>query len=206
MKRLFLFIVFILTLTSCSSKQEQYPTIQDKLSNMESYKTNAQITYISAKGATVYDAVIYAKRDKRYRIEINSPEDYRGNVVMYDGKLVWQYNPRLQDNKISANPPDKASRREIILFSFLENYAKSMETTVSAGSIDKAKTTVLEAKLPSSSKLLQSEKLFVDNETMLPLRLVIYDSGNNEKIVANFSDFKYNQKIEDSIFKPDKAA
>lgn len=204
MKKLFLFIFFILTLTSCASKQEEYPTIQDKLSNMQSYKTDAEITYISNKGNTTYNATIYAKNDERYRIEVNSPEDYRGNIIMYDGKLVWQYNPHLQDNKISANPPDKASRREIILFSFLKNYAKSMETTVATANVDKAKTTVLEAKLPSSTKLLNSEKLFVDNETMLPVKLVIYDSDNNEKIVVNFSNFEYNQKIEDDVFKLQK--
>ncbi len=201
MKKLILFILFIITFTSCSPKEEKYPTIQDKLSNMQSYKTDAEITYISNKGSTSYNAVIYAKNDERYRIEVNSPEDYKGNIIMYDGKLVWQYNPHLQDNKISANPPDKASRREIILFSFIKNYAKSMETTVASANVDNTKTTVLEAKIPSSTKLLSSEKLFVDNETALPVKLVIYDSDNNEKIVVNFSNFEYNQKIEDDVFK-----
>ncbi len=199
MKRL-LFLILIL-LTGCSLQQtEEYPTIQDKLSNMESYKTNAHITYISNKGTTEYDTVIYAARDGKYKIEVSSPEDYKGNIIMYDGKLVWQYNPHLSENKISANPPYIESRREIILFSFLKNYANSMETTVAAANVEKSDTTVLEGTLPSTSKLLKSEKLFVDNETMNPLKLVIYDSEGNEKIVASFSNFEYNLKLEDNVF------
>ncbi|MGN1317548.1 MAG: outer membrane lipoprotein carrier protein LolA, partial [Lachnospirales bacterium] len=140
-----------------------------------------------------------AKNDGKYRIDINSPEDYKGNIVLYDGKLVWQYNPHLENNKICANPPEKASRREIILFSFLENYNTSMETT--AVSVPTVPKTILEAPLKSTSPLFFKEKLFINNDEMLPEKLVIYDKENKERIVVKFTDFKYNIKLEDEIFK-----
>lgn len=168
---------------------------------MKSYKTSAEITYFSNKGNTTYNTEICAVNDERYRIDITAPEEYKGNFIMYDGKLVWQYNPHLENNKISANPPDKESRREIILFSFLKNYAKSMNTSVMASNIQNTSATVLEAELPGNNSLLKSEKLFVDNEKMVPLKLVIYDSENKERIVVNFSNFEYNNKIDENIFK-----
>lgn len=191
-------ILLILILTACTSTP-QYPTIQEKLSQMTSYQTNAEITYISNKGSTTYNTTISALSDGKYRIDITSPEDYNGNVVLYDGKLVWQYNPHLENNKICANPPEKASRREIILFSFLENYNTTMETTaVSATAIPQ---TILEAPLKSTNPIFAKEKLFIDNEKMLPQKLIIYDSENKERIVVKFSNFEYNKKLDDTIFK-----
>ncbi len=191
-------ITIVMTLMSgCTGNTEEYPTIQDKLAAMKSYKTNAEISYISNKGTTVYDSIINAKADGKYRIDITAPEEYKGCVIMYDGKLVWHYNPHLENNKISANPPDKASRREIILFSFLENYQKSMDTTAEAAA---SQNTILETTIPGDIPLLNKEKLIIDNKEMLPVSLIISDKENNERIVVKFSGFEYNNKTDDSIF------
>lgn len=196
-----LFLLFLIVFVTACTKVEQYPSIQDKLSKMTSYQTQAEITYISNKGTTCYNTIIYAKQDGKYKITVTAPPDYKDNVVLYDGKLVWQYNPHLENNKISANPPDKQSRREVILFSFLKNYATSMETTVATATAENQKTTVLQAVLPGKSPILASEKLFVDNEKMLPVKLVLYDNKNKERIVVKFNNFEYNKKLEDEIFK-----
>ncbi len=203
MKRLFLFLC-ILILTGCTKSQNSYPTIQDKLMAMESYSADCKITYISNKGETVYETSHKAGRDGRYRIETSKPDEYKDNVIMYDGKMVWHYNPNLKDNKISINPQDKASRREILLFSFIENYVKSKDVGVETASLDESRCTVLEAKLAGGNKLLSSEKLWVDNESQNPVQLVIYDENNKERIVAEFSNFVYNCNLDEKDFQINK--
>ncbi len=199
MKKIIILLMTML-LCSCSQGKTAYPTIQEKLTSMESYKTDARLTYISDKGETVYSAVQTAAKDGRYRIETSQPEDYKGNIVMYDGKMVWQYNPQLENNKISVNPPDKASRREIILFSFLENYVKSSDVSLGVASLDESLCTVLEARIPGDNAFMSTEKLWVDNKTQDPVKLVIYDSENKERIVAEFTNFEYNYSIDDNTF------
>lgn len=199
MKKIIILLMLLL-LPACAQNRTAYPTIQEKLTSMESYRTDAELTYISGKGETQYTASQIADKSGRYRIETSKPEEYTGNIVMYDGKMVWQYNPSLKDNKISVNPPDKAARREIILFSFLENYVKSKDVSLSVASLDESLCTVLEAQIPGDNKLLATEKLWVDNETQNPVRLVIYDSENKERIVAQFSNFEYNYPIDDNTF------
>lgn len=203
MKRLFLFLC-VLILTGCTKGQNSYPTIQDKLMAMESYQADCKITYISNKGETVYETTHKASRDGRYRIETSKPDEYKDNVVMYDGKMVWHYNPNLKDNKISINPQDKASRREILLFSFIENYVKSKDVGVETANLDESRCTVLEAKLAGGNKLLSTEKLWVDNESQNPLQLVIYDENNKERIVAEFSNFVYNCNLDEKDFQINK--
>lgn len=202
MKRLFL-LLCIMVLAGCT-QAKSYPSIQDRLMAMESYETDCRLTYISNKGKTVYETKQLAERSGRYRIETSKPEEYKNNIVMYDGKMVWQYNPNLKENKIRISPPDKASRREVLLFSFIENYVKSKDTGVETAALDESRCTVLEAKLPGGSRLLATEKLWIDNESQNPIKLVIYDENNDERIVAEFSNFVYNCNLDEKDFQIDK--
>lgn len=199
MKRLFLFFL-ILLLGGCSLMQKEYPSIQDRLMAMTSYSTDCKLTYISNKGETIYETTQIADNNGRYKVETSSPEQYKNNIVLFDGNLVWQLNPNLKENQISINPPDKASRREIILFSFIENYVKSKDTTVQTSSLDESKCTVLEAIIPGDNNMLSKEKLWIDNESKNPIKLIIYDKEGKERIVAEYSKFVYNCKIDDKTF------
>lgn len=201
MKKLLLFLLlFLLPITACRSSKNQYPTIQDKLMAMTSYKTDCTIIYISNKGQREYTTTQMASNDGRYRIETKLPEEYKNNIIVYDGKMVWHYNPNLKDNKISINPPDKMARREIILFSFIENYVKSKDTGVTTAKLDESLCTVLEAKIPGDNTFMFTEKLWIDNETKTPQKLIIYDKDNKERIVAEFSNFVYNCNLKDKDF------
>lgn len=201
MKKLLLFLMlFLLPLTACQGSKNQYPTIQDKLMAMTSYQADCTIIYISNKGQREYTITQLASNDGRYRIETKLPEEYKNNIIVYDGKMVWHYNPNLKDNKISINPPDKMARREIILFSFIENYVKSKDTDVTTAKLDESLCTVLEAKIPGDNSFMSTEKLWIDNETKTPQKLIIFDKDNKERIVAEFSNFVYNCNLKDKDF------
>ena len=72
----------------------------------------------------------------KYKMTINSPKEYKGCSVLYDGNMIWQYNPNLPNNKISILPTDKASRREILVFSFMKNYVQTDRADVTASTLD----------------------------------------------------------------------
>lgn len=201
MKRPILVIsLFLVLLAGCGKKTgTEYKNIQEKLMSMESYSCNANISYINNKGEDNITASICAMKDGRYRFEATGPDTYRGNVIIFDGKMVWNCNPAAEQ-KVRVTSPDKPERYELILFSFLENYVNSMDTTVESASIDQSKCTVLEADIPGDNKFIAKEKLWVDNESMTPLRLVIYDDEGGERIRADIEDFQYNCSIDEDKF------
>ena len=82
---------------------------------------------------------------------------------------------------------------------FIKNYNKSLETSVEVTNISQKPFTVLEAEIPGDS-FLCSEKLFVDNKTIKPKKLIIYDKEQSERIIVNFDDFDYNFELSDSVF------
>ncbi len=192
-------IILMLVISGCSKPITGYKNVQDKLMAMESYVAEADITYINNKGEDKCKTLQYALNDGKYRIEVTEPSQQQGNVILYDGKMVWSYNPSVEQ-KVQVNAPDKPERYELILFSFIENYVKSQDVAVESASLDESLCTVLEAEIPGENKFLATEKLWLDNESMLPVKLVIYDTDGKERIIAQFSNFQYNCQIEQSKF------
>ena len=201
------FIMFVLALAGCSkaSDTNEYATIQDKLVNMESYSCEAEVTFYSNKGENKYTINQQAKNDGRYFLETTSPDNVKGNIILFDGNMLWQYNPNL-DSKISVGDKDKMERKEICLFTFLENYLKSKDVALETANIDESVYTILEAKIPGGNKYFDSEKLFINNETTLPERLVIYDTEGKERVLVTYNNFVYNPEIEDSKFNVENIA
>lgn len=196
-------IIFSIIFTGCSKeKLSDYDKLQKNLIEMNSYICDAEVKYISNKGENTYQTKQWALSDGRYKIETLSPDDVKGGVVLFDGKMIWQYNPQI-DSKVSLNNPDKPERTQINIFTFLSNMVKSQDVGVESATLDESLYTVFEAKIPGSSKFFSTEKLWVENKTMLPARLEIYDTDLKTRVEAEFKNFQYNPKIEDSIFSLD---
>lgn len=199
-KILALFFAFILVFSGCGGgKISDYDKMQKRLVEMTSYICEADIKYISPKTENTYKAKQWVLSDGRYKIETTEPEEVKGNIILYDGNLLWQYNPKLE-SKISLNTPDKPERVQINIFTFLSNMVNSQDVGVESSSMDKSLYTVFEAKIPGNSKYFAHEKLWLDNETLNPARLEIYDTEGEMRAEVVFSSFEYNPKIEDDVF------
>lgn len=203
MKFLRMLVMFILTITLFGCGKDNsvngYKNIQEAIMNMESYTADIHVTYISNKGESVYDIMQMAKKDGKYILKTNFPESMTGNIIMYDGSLIWHYNPQV-DSKISVIDNERMERREINIFTFLENHLKSNDIAVETSSIDEEVYTILEAMIPSTNQYFANEKLWLNNKTNLPEKLIIYDTEGKERIIVEYSNFVYNPELEDSVF------
>ncbi|GEM_PF-486034 len=195
-KVIFMAVLAAVMLTGCGDGKRG--SAYDMLKNTESYSTKAEVRYISNKGENIYDTVQTAKKDGRYRIDTVAPEQYKDTSLIYDGKLVWQKAGDTDKIKVTSNSPERAL---LILYSFIENHEKSMEeATVTTSASPNSAFTVLEADIAGNDKIFSKEKLWLDEKNGTPTKLVIYNDEGKEKIVVNFSEFKYNESIDDDIF------
>ncbi len=201
MKKFLLALAFIILLCGCSGRAKGYASVQDKLMNMSTYRADVEIAYISDKEESIYKAVETAQNDGRYKIVTYYPDNFKDNAILFDGEMIWQYNPNVE-KKISVSSKDKPERSELILFSFMENYVKSTDTTVATMNAGGEECTVLEADIEGAGKFMASEKLWVDNESMSPVKLVIYDADGGERIRVTFSAFEYNCELAEDEFVP----
>lgn len=194
-------LLCILSLGGCAKEEKltELSTIQKQLTEMDGYYCTAELTRTSNKGESVYGTNQYVKSTGEYRLELTSPENATGNYTIFDGKQICQYNPRL-DSKIIKDVPASQHRNELFLNQFIQNYLQSEDVGVETAALDETQCIVLEASIPGTDSALTSEKLWVDRETALPRRLVLYDADGQERYRLDYDEFVYNPEFENNLF------
>ena len=118
---------------------------------------------------------------------------------MFDGERICQYNPRL-DSSIIRDIPESQHRNELFLSQFIQNYMQSEGVSVETAALDESRCIVLEAIIPGNDAALASEKLWVDRESLLPVRFVIYDAEGEERYSMDYSSFEFDPQFDDALF------
>lgn len=189
-----------LSLVACQKEEvlSETDAIQKQLVEMDGYTCTATLTRTSNKGEQVYETNQYYKSTGEYRLELTAPEAVAGNYTVFDGTRIAQYNPKL-DEQIIKDVPESQHRNELFLGAFIENYMQSEGVGVEAAAIDDSKCIVLEAVIAGDS-VLTSEKLWVDRETYLPKRFVLYDVNGTERYRLEYDEFAFNPEFPEDIF------
>ena len=210
--KVILLLGFLITLviSGCSRRAlpgepalSAYEQIHRKLTEMENYRARATVEFRSNRSTNVYETIQVAKMDGRYRVEVTGPENVVGYITLFDGSSIFQFNPRISA-KVSVSMMENPERTEIFVTSFVRNYMESAVVSVSSGNLGNNDFTILEASLPGTHPYLVTERLWVNNKTLFPERLVIYDGDQNERIVVIFHEFEYNITLEEDFFTLDK--
>ncbi|MCL2461659.1 MAG: hypothetical protein FWF44_03270 [Defluviitaleaceae bacterium] len=180
--------------------QTAYEKIQTMLVNLTSFKADASVEYKSNKGSNTYDTLQQCRITGEYRIEVTGPKKVAGNVSIFDGKVISQFNTNIS-GRVNVTATENQERSEILLTNFIKNYLSSQEVSISVANIASEQCTVLEAAIPGNHPYLATEKLWVDNTTLKPVQLVIYDQQSSERIIVTYKTFEYNIQLDDSLFK-----
>lgn len=173
--------------------------IQKALAEMEGYSCTAELTRTSNKGQNTYGTKQYYKSTGEYRLELTSPESVAGNYTVFDGQRICQHNPRL-GSSIIKDVPESQHRNELFLGQFVKNYMQSEGVSVEAAALDETKCAVLEAVIPGNDAAVATEKLWVDRESLLPVRFVIYDADGEERYRLDYEEFVFNPAFEEGLF------
>jgi len=176
-----------------------FEQIQRMLFEMQSYRAIATVEYRSNKGVNVYETVQHARITGEYRIEVTAPAEVAGSVTANNGQQILQFNSRV-NGRVSLAVQETQERSEIFLTNFIHNYRQSQEVSVSVADMDEGVRTVLEANVPGNHPYLSLARLWVDNDTLLPVKLVIFDADGAERVVVTYHVFEYNVILEDGLF------
>ncbi|MCL2527396.1 MAG: hypothetical protein FWE42_03170 [Defluviitaleaceae bacterium] len=176
-----------------------FEQIQRMLFEMQSFRAIATVEYRSNKGVNVYETVQHARITGEYRVEVTAPAEVAGSVTANNGQQILQFNSRV-NGRVSLAVQETQERSEIFLTNFIHNYRQSEEVSVNVADMDEGVRTVLEANVPGNHPYLSMSRLWVDNETLLPVKLVIFDADGAERIIVTYHVFEYNVVLDDGLF------
>ena len=195
--------VTVATLGGCGSPLVQkslYDRISETLTGLTSYEALATVRYYSNNSTNAYDTKQECLSTGEYRVEVLQPSEGAGNVTVFDGKTITQYNP-LTGGKIAIGTTETPERSEIFLTSFIKNHLAGQEVTIAVSeSSDDARYTTLDANIPGDNPYLSTERLVIDNETLKPTQLIIMDEKGKERITVTYSTINYNVPLDKSVF------
>ncbi|MCL2236111.1 MAG: hypothetical protein FWB98_06705 [Defluviitaleaceae bacterium] len=176
-----------------------YEQIHRRLVNMEGFSAQATVTYISNNNTHVYETTQHALASGQYRIEVTSPDNVAGNTTIFDGQTISQFNPNV-GGFVTQQAEEVPERVEILLTSFVRNFITSNEVTVTASATDEALSTVLETVIPGEHPYISAARLWVCNDSLNPLRMVIFDQAGAERVIVAYNTFEFNPEMPDDTF------
>jgi len=192
----FLLILSSMVLTSCDKPPKDNNDITTYLKNMESYTTEMNMDVKNDKQTINYKAKQSYLRGGGYKLELN-----KSRVFIYKN-----------DNKIYVSDKNNGTKYvqskdfdEVFKLSFIGEYIGLLYTNEEikyvTKTINNIEYTVIELLIPGSNKNINKALLYVNNKSMLPDRMVIYDINNKVKIEITYTKFRPNVKVEPSVFK-----
>ncbi len=198
---LFLSFSLLFTAAACSRKENlsELDAIQKQLAEMAGYACTATLTRTNDRGTQTYETKQYAKATGEYRLELTAPERVAGNYTVFDGEQIAQYNARV-DSSVIKDVPESQHRNELFLGQFISNYMQSEGVSVETAAVDDARCIVLEAVIPGNDPALATEKLWVDRESKLPVRFVLYDTTGEACYQLDYSSFQFDPQFDDALF------
>lgn len=176
-----------------------FEQVQRMLMELENFRAIATVEYRSNKGINTYETMQHARITGEYRIEVTAPEHVAGSVTTHDGQQIFQFNSRV-NGSVNLLVRETPERSEVFLTSFIKNYLQSSEVSVSVAEMDEGVRTVLDASVPGEHPYLSTARLWVDNTTLNPVKLVIFDRDGVERIIVTYHVFERNVELADSLF------
>ncbi|APC42181.1 germination lipoprotein GerS-related protein [Clostridium estertheticum] len=195
---LFLSLLFILSsviFTSCDKTPKDTNDITTFLKNMDSYTTNMNMDIKNDKQTINYKAKQSYLKGGGYKLELN-----KNRVFIYksDDKIY------IKDKNNGRSYVQSKSFDEVLKLSFIGEYIGLLYTNEEikyvTKNVNNIEYTVINLFIPGNNKNINNALLYVNNKSMLPEKMIIYDNSGKEKINITYTNFIANLKIEPKEF------
>lgn len=190
MKRWILICLAILvafTFYGCNSKADTADI--HFFRDLKSYEATVTVNFFKDKEPNTIQIRQVAHMNGTYEMTVLAPKHLEGVTIKCDGQKVTEYYPSI-DKEIEApfNPVQNETLLTTLVKRFLENDTTSKEETTLNGQ----KATTYEIPINSNIKYFSKEKIWLNEEKLMPLQVIIYDNEGNIVIEMIYNTFKIN--------------
>lgn len=195
---LFLCVLLLLSLslvTSCNKKPKNTNDITMFLKNMDSYTTEMSMDVKNDRQTINYVATQSYLRGGGYKLELN-----KDRVFIYK----TDDNIYVSDKNNGTKYVQSKDFDEVFKLCFIGEYIGLLYTNeeikYTLESKDDVEYTVIDLFIPGNNKNINNALLYVNTKSMIPEKMVIYDTKGIEKIEIRYTNFLPNAKVESSEF------
>ncbi len=178
-----------------------YEKIHSYYSKMECYSARIDFTVYSNKTENEYQAIEKAMGNDKFYIKTKAPESSLSVTTISNGEKTKTVT---EGSDYSVTLPSCDAQGLLFINSFFKTYYASEETVHTVSDSQNGNVTILETTLSPLSKNATKISLSINNESLAPEEITVYNLSGNPWIKGKFSEFKYNDKdINESVFSTD---
>lgn len=192
---LVLFILLSTLIFGCGKNKTSDKDIVEYLKNIQSYTSDGEIIVKNDRQEIKYNIKQVYDQKMGYKLDIN---DERSNIYIAEKIYVF--------DKI-ANKKYKVGNEfdEFLYMTFINEYVKMLYTNPEIKckkmDMDNRVYYQLELDIPKINKNMSKAFLYIDMETLLPWKMLIYTDKNEEAVIVNYKNFVINEVIDPNNFK-----
>ena len=163
--------------------------IVDYILNTSSYEAQVTVNVTSNKNNNKYILKqTYQNPDKSTQ-EVIEPSNIEGIKIENDGEKIKIENSRLNLNTILENY-NYLGDNSLDLHSFIEDYRKDDKET----SEETEKEIIMKARNHIENIYIQNKTLYIDKQTLKPIKMEIKDNKQNTTIYILYNEVKLNNE------------
>lgn len=203
-----IFIVVALFFSGCAEKNlspEQIAAqMMDKENNTRDYSYTMHVTSYFGGETKETESKTISKKPNLIKSIVTEPGKENQTIIVSDGKIVWSYTPDTNTvTKIKISKTSEFTKNDYT--NIIDNFLNDTNVTVlGVENVDGRKTYLLET-IPKENdgdyELIYKTKIWVDQETWMPLKYETYNGDGNLTMKLEIQDLKVNTGIPDSEFK-----
>ena len=196
-------LVFALSFTLCGCSGKFSPPTVDKmkkeLNSLASYQCDVKMSVTNNRSTNDYVMKHYYKKAGKYRIEIASPEELKGQVTIYDGSSAYVFHPGIAQYLVTQN---FIASMEHYAFAgaFLEHLEQDAGVRYAREKVGDKLYFVMEFDIENGSMYMQKEKIWFDVQELTPWKAEIYDKDGKATVQVYYDNFIMNPKLDDKLF------
>ncbi|HEY3315483.1 MAG TPA: outer membrane lipoprotein carrier protein LolA [Bacillota bacterium] len=173
---------------------------------LQDYQGVLEVQYsLAGAGQTVQIRQSF-KKPARYRLEFLAPEEIKGQLTVFDGQTMWFYNP--QDNEVTvfeqAGEDVTGQDQKALLSGVVGEVSRATAVKVAGRARVVGRPAYLVELTPPGPKgedVVQRERVWVDRQTWLPLKVEAYNAGGAVISAATYTQVKVDAGLPDELFR-----
>ena len=197
-ERLFCFLFVFYFLCERFVKIENSEQAFDYIKSLKNYISDVKITFKNDRGEGSFYLKQYSNVDSIYRMDLEGDRSY----IYKDDKI------HVKDIKNTTEYSVDEKFDEVYKYCFLNEYIKLI---YSMDEVIYFKESIYEGEnekviygarvnIPTNNLNIKYAILYLDGEKHIPIKLEIFDSKNNERVLIEYITFEILQEIDNNVF------
>ncbi|HEY9206180.1 MAG TPA: outer membrane lipoprotein-sorting protein [Candidatus Methanoperedens sp.] len=187
--------------TATMSAEQIAQQMKEKQESIKDFSATMVTSYAFGDESKTAKAKIMNKMPDKSRFEYLEPAEMAGQIMVNDGKTIWNYDPK-KNEVTRMDIPETERSYEPDYTQFIKEILN--QTDISYQGTDKFEgrsVYLIKASPKDNSKLMGIHyRMWVDSETWMPLKIEIFDKNDKLMTSVEYRDIKFNTGIPDSEF------